>query len=103
MGYCDIVNREDVIARLRQHEADLKKMGVKSLYIFGSTARGVARPDSDVDLFYDYEKGTLGLLEVIGIEETASRILGCKADAMPREGINRYVRSYAEEDAVRVF
>lgn len=39
----------------------------------------------------------------MGIEETASEILGCKADAMPREGINRYVRPYAEEDAVRVF
>ena len=42
---------------LKDHEADLKRMGVKALYMFGSTARGEQRPDSDVDLFFDYEGG----------------------------------------------
>jgi predicted nucleotidyltransferase len=32
------------------------------VYLFGSTARGDARDDSDVDLFFDYERGKLGSL-----------------------------------------
>ena len=103
LWYESAMKREDALARLRRHEADLRRMGVKRLYLFGSTARGEARANSDVDLFYDYEKGTLGLLEVIGIEEAASAFLGCKADAMPRGGINRHVRPGAETEAVRVF
>jgi predicted nucleotidyltransferase len=42
--------REKVIRRLQQHQADLKRLGVEHLYLFGSTARGEAREDSDVDL-----------------------------------------------------
>ena len=54
------MQREEAISRLRQHEADLKWLGVERLYMFGSTARGEANDDSDVDLFFDYEKGNLG-------------------------------------------
>jgi uncharacterized protein len=38
--------REEVIRRLQQHQADLKRLGVEHLYLFGSTARGEAREDS---------------------------------------------------------
>jgi predicted nucleotidyltransferase len=97
------MTKDEAIAKLREHEADLKNMGVTSLYLFGSTARGEARPESDVDLFFDYEKGTLSLFDVMDIEEAASEILGCKVDATTRDSINRYIRPYAEEDAVMVF
>jgi uncharacterized protein len=36
---------------LRAHEAELERLGVERLYLFGSTARGEATDDSDVDLF----------------------------------------------------
>jgi predicted nucleotidyltransferase len=45
------MKRDEAISRLQQHEADLKRLGVEHLYLFGSTARGEARDDSDVDLF----------------------------------------------------
>ena len=44
------------IAKLHAHQAELKQLGVEHLYIFGSTARGESRDDSDVDLFFDYYK-----------------------------------------------
>jgi hypothetical protein len=36
------MNRDEAITRLKQHEADLRKLGVERLYLFGSTARGEA-------------------------------------------------------------
>lgn len=33
------MTRDEAIARLKQSEADLKKAGVKHLYLFGSTIR----------------------------------------------------------------
>ena len=93
----------DALRILRDHEADLKKMGVRKLYVFGSTVRGEQRDDSDVDLFFDYDKGTLSLFDVMDIKEAGSNFLGCKTDMMTRDSINRFIRPYAEAEAISVF
>jgi hypothetical protein len=62
------MKRDEAISRLQQHEAELKRLGVEHLYMFGSTARGEAKDDSDVDLFFDYEKGKLGLFELMDVK-----------------------------------
>ena len=46
-----LMKRDDAIKRLQQHEADLKRLGVEHLYMFGSTARGEAKDDPDVAFF----------------------------------------------------
>ena len=38
------MERNAAIATLKAHEAELRKLGVEHLYLFGSTARGDARP-----------------------------------------------------------
>ena len=102
-GYGLPMKREEVISRLQEHEADLKKLGVESLYLFGSTARGEAVDDSDVDLFFDYEKGKLGLFELMDVKAFAASILGRKADIMTRDSLHRILRSEIEASAMRVF
>jgi uncharacterized protein len=81
------MKRDDAIAILKEHETELRQLGVEHLYLFGSTARGEAREDSDVDLFFDYEKVKLGLYELMDVKEQASRILGRKADIMTRDSL----------------
>ena len=41
---------EDIIAKLRAHERELRAAGVTSLALFGSAARREQRDDSDVDV-----------------------------------------------------
>ncbi len=76
------MDRNAAIAKLREHEAELKKLGVEHLYLFGSTVRGEAREDSDVDLFFDHPLGSLGLFELMDVKDAAARILGRKTDIM---------------------
>ena len=97
------MKRDEAISRLRRHEADLKGLGVAHLYIFGSTARGEARDDSDVDLFFDYEKGKFGLFELMDVKERAADILGRPADVMTRSSLHPRLRKRIEESAVLVF
>src|SRR5580698_1095577 len=40
----------DILRRLREQEAALRREGVADLWVFGSVARGEAGPDSDVDI-----------------------------------------------------
>jgi predicted nucleotidyltransferase len=76
------MERYDTIAKLRAHETELRQLGVEHLYLFGSTARGEAREDSDVDLFFDHPEGSLGLYQLVDVKDTAARILGCKTEIM---------------------
>lgn len=97
------MKRDEAISRLQQHEADLKKLGVEGLYLFGSTARGEAGDDSDVDLFFDYQKGKLGLFELMDVRAYAASILGRKTDIMTRDSLHKMLRPQIEASAVRVF
>ncbi len=97
------MKRDDVIARLRAHEVELKQLGVRALYLFGSTARDDAAANSDVDLFFDYEKGKLGLFELMDVKEYATRILDREADIMTRDSLHKHLRPRIEASALRVF
>ena len=97
------MDRDTAIARLRAHEAELRCLGVQHLYLFGSTAREEARADSDVDLFFDHERGKLRLLRLMEVQETASRIPGRKADVMTRRSIHPALKQRIEATAVQVF
>ena len=97
------MERNAAIATLKAHEAELKRLGVRHLYLFGSTVRGDARADSDVDLFFDYDKGKLSLFDLMEVKEQATRILGHKADIMTRDSLHRLIRGHVEASAVQVF
>jgi len=97
------MERDDAIEKLKQHEAELKQLGVEHLFLFGSTARGEARPDSDVDLFFDHPQGSLGLYELMDVKERAAEILGCKTDIMTRRSLHRVLRRGIEASALQVF
>lgn len=93
----------EAIAKLKEHEAELKQLGIEHLYLFGSTARGEANDDSDVDLFFDHPEGSLGLYELMDLKDAADRILGCKADIMTRRSLHRVLRKGIEASALQVF
>ncbi len=97
------MKRDEAIRRLQEHEAELKRLGVVHLYLFGSTVRGEATDDSDVDLFFDYEKGKLGLFELMDVQDYTASILGRTADVMTRDSLHKILRPQIEATAVRVF
>jgi predicted nucleotidyltransferase len=97
------MERDEAIEKLRQHEAELKQLGVEHLFLFGSTARDEARPDSDVDLFFDHPEGSLGLFQLMDVQERAAEILGCRTDIMTRRSLHRVLRKDIESSALQVF
>jgi hypothetical protein len=97
------VERIEAIGRLKRHEADLKRLGVEHLFMFGSTARGEAKDDSDIDLFFDHPRGSIGLFELMDIKDVAARILECKTDIMTRRSLHHVLRERIEKSALQVF
>jgi hypothetical protein len=52
------------------------RSGVARLYLFGSVARHEARPDSDVDLFFDTDNPRFSLIELVDVQERGERYPG---------------------------
>lgn len=72
--------------------------GVTSVEVFGSRARGDARPDSDVDFLVELEKP--GLTYLAGFLVDAEEILGCKVDVVKKSAIHPMLRESILESAV---
>jgi len=61
------MERELVLQILQQNRAEIKTFGVISLALFGSVARGEARPDSDVDLLVEFDR-PVGLFGLVALQ-----------------------------------
>ena len=98
------MNRDQVIAPLREHEPELKAAGVMRLSLFGSTARGDRQPDSDIDLLAAFDESMrISLLDVAGIEIQLSELLGQKVDLVEEGTLKPRVRKSVEAEALRAF
>ena len=97
------MKRDEAISRFRRHEVDLKQLGVDHLYFFGSTVRDEARDAFDIDLFFDHQKGKLGLFELMDLKERAAESLEGNADIMRRRSLHPGLRKLIEDTAVLVF
>lgn len=97
------MKRDEAIRRLKERAADLKRLGVEHLYLFGSTARDEANDESDIDLFFDYQRGKFGLFQLMDVKETAAQILGRPADIMTRDSLHKTLRLRIEASALQVF
>jgi uncharacterized protein len=97
------MQKTEAIRRLKQHESELKRLGVVHIFLFGSTARDQAGENSDVDLFFDHARGKLGLYGLMDIKEFARSILGQPTDIMTRSSLHPALRDQIETSAVRVF
>jgi uncharacterized protein len=100
------MQRNEVIARLKQVEPTLRDFGVAALYLFGSHARNEARPDSDIDVFVDpVSEDRFGFLQFMDAYETIRRTVGTDVEVgySTREGLSPYIRANVESEAVRIF
>ncbi len=94
----------DVLRRLRALEQPLRNKGVANLWVFGSVARGDARPDSDVDLTLSFAPDTdPSLFEITRLKETLEEALGRSVDLGERSAMKPRVAAAAERDLVNVF
>ena len=79
-----------------------RQHGVKRLRIFGSTARGEERPDSDVDLIADFESPT-GFFGLIRFEEALAAFFGRPVDLVTEPGLSPYMRDSILSSAAVLF
>ena len=101
------MSRDDVIARLRDHEAALRAAWVVSASLFGSTARGEAEP-SDVDIAVRLNEGfSTGGLDYFWrreqLRKNLSDILGCPVDVAEEPARKPQLQQAIDRDRALAF
>ena len=85
-------------------DAGTASRGIRSLALFGSTARGEAGPDSDLDLLVELDPAAeIGLIGYIGLENRLSRLLGHRVDLATRDALPPPLRERVDAEARAVF
>jgi len=95
------VTRDEILQCLSAHRQELAKLGVKSLAVFGSVARGEARPESDLDLLVEFE-GRTTFDQYMELKFSLEELLGRRVDLVTRKALKPQLRSHVEAEAVHV-
>ncbi len=98
------MRQDEVTAKLRAHESELKAAGVVRLSLFGSTARDKARAESDLDLLATFDDArSLSLLDMIGIENWLMDLLGPPVDLIEEGTLKPRAQESVSREAIRAF
>ncbi len=97
-------DRTAVEKAIRRIETDLRAKGVDGLYLFGSVARGEAKPDSDIDVLIEVAPhGGFSLLDQAGIQTDLSNAVGHAVDVVVKKSLRKERRDKVLSEAKRVF
>ncbi|MDP2232591.1 MAG: nucleotidyltransferase family protein [Actinomycetota bacterium] len=90
---------------LAEHRGEIlalaERSGVSNIRIFGSVARGDARPGSDIDFLVDLEKGK-SLFDLSGFEFELADLLDWDIDVGSEESMKPEMRARALREAVEL-
>ena len=77
--------------------------GIAELKVFGSGARGTARPDSDIDVLVEFEPGHTPGFGFITIQDELSAMWGPRVDLNTPDSLSRFFRDRVLRDAESVY
>jgi uncharacterized protein len=89
---------------LKTHQAELQRLGVRHAAVFGSVARGQARPDSDIDVLVDLDpERPIGVSEYARLKLYLAELLGGTGDIVNRKTVKPLLRESILRDCVNAF
>ncbi|MGO8913998.1 MAG: nucleotidyltransferase family protein [Bradyrhizobium sp.] len=98
------ITLEEIIAKLREIAPAIKAEGVTKLAVFGSRARGDARPDSDLDILVDtVARGALPAFDLFKVMHLIEDATGLRTQISIRDLLKPRITERIADDLVEVF
>ncbi len=94
------MNRDEILSLLRSHKRELTKLGVSSISVFGSIARGQARENSDVDILVEFNQ-PVGLFEFARLKLYLEELLNREVDLVTPQALRKELKETILREAIR--
>lgn len=96
------MNKHQAIQTLTNSKALLnQRFGVNRLALFGSTARGTATANSDIDILVSFD-GIATSQRYFGVQFYLEDLLGCPVDLVTEKALRAELRAHIEREAIDV-
>jgi len=95
------MERDHILSVFSSHQKELVDLHVKTLFIFGSVARGEAKPTSDIDVLVCFQ-GTATFDKYMNLKFFLENLFNCKIDLVTENGVRDELREYIEKEKIRV-
>jgi predicted nucleotidyltransferase len=98
------ITLDAIVAKLREIESEIRAQGVTRLAVFGSRARGDARPDSDLDILVDATpRGQTPPFDIFKVQHLVEDATGIPAQVSIRDMLKPRIAERISDDLVEVF
>lgn len=88
-----------VLEAIRGQRESARALGVELIGVFGSTARGEAGAESDIDVLADYLPGTT-FFRIARVANSLENELGRSVDIVGRKGLRPHMAAAVERDLI---
>lgn len=96
------MDKEKTLKLLTRSKPELQaRFGVTRLALFGSTARDMAGPDSDVDILVDFD-GPATSRRYFGVQFFLEDLLGSPVDLVTEKALRPELKPYIQKEQVNV-
>ena len=103
-SWWNLLDLQHILATLRAHEPDMRRLGVAHAAVFGSVARGEARPESDVDVLVELDDNRpIGIFEYARLKLYIDDLLGGSSDVVNRRALKPLLHAPILRDLVHAF
>jgi len=83
-----VMDRAQVVERLRARESEIRALGVVRLALFGSVLRGQARDGSDIDILVQFAPGAKSYERFLTLAELLESHLGRRVELVTTEALS---------------
>lgn len=90
--------RKEIVQILQEYRDRMRALGVRRLGLFGSFVREAARPESDVDVWVEFEPGRKTFDNFMELAFLLEELFQRPVELVTPESVSPYIRPYIESE-----